>query len=128
MLIFVPLNIISITNVVINHFENHSYIMVKKENLKTFVIQQSDIDKAINYHLDKGGKDHRYLADCLEREMFYSYCWETIHRSVRPWNGFRKILNTVVDSLFCDMPSITIKTIAIDGAITFRTAQCNGVR
>jgi len=25
-------------------------------------------------------------------------------------------------------PSITIKTIAIDGAITFRTAQCNGVR
>lgn len=74
--------------------------MAKKENLKTFVIQQSDIDKAINYHLDKGGKDHRYLADCLEREMFYSYCWETIHRSVRPWDGFRKILNTVVDSLF----------------------------
>ena len=91
--------------------------MAKKENLKTFVIQQSDIDKAINYHLDKGGKDHRYLADCLEREMFYSYCWETIHRSVRPW-----------DSLFCNMPAITIKTIAIDGAITFRTAQCNGVR
>lgn len=102
--------------------------MAKKENLKTFVIQQSDIDKAINYHLDKGGKDHRYLADCLEREMFYSYCWETIHRSVRPWDGFRKILNTVVDSLFCDIPSITIKTIAIDSAITFRTAQCNGVR
>lgn len=50
--------------------------MAKKENLKTFVIQQSDIDKAINYHLDKGGKDHRHLADCLEREMFYSYCWE----------------------------------------------------
>lgn len=74
--------------------------MAKKENLKTFVIQQSDIDKAINYHLDKGGKDHRHLADCLEREMFYSYCWETIHRSVRPWDGFRKILNTVVDSLF----------------------------
>lgn len=49
--------------------------MAKKENLKTFVIQQSDIDKAINYHLDKGGKDHRHLADCLEREMFYSYCW-----------------------------------------------------
>lgn len=44
--------------------------MAKKENLKTFVIQQSDIDKAINYHLDKGGKDHRHLADCLEREMF----------------------------------------------------------
>ena len=86
--------------------------MAKKENLKTFVIQQSDIDKAINYHL----------------EMFYSYCWETIHRSVRPWDGFRKILNTVVDSLFCDMPAITIKTIAIDGVITFRTAQCNGVR
>lgn len=102
--------------------------MAKKENLKTFVIQQSDIDKAINYHLDKGGKDHRHLADCLKREMFYSYCWETIHRSVRSWDGFRKILNTVVDSLFCDMPSITIKTIAIDGAITFRTAQCNGVR
>ena len=44
--------------------------MAKKENLKTFVIQQSDIDKAINYHLDKGGKDHRHLADCLEREIF----------------------------------------------------------
>lgn len=102
--------------------------MAKKENLKTFVIQQSDINKAINYHLNKGDKDHRCLADCLEREMFYSYCWETIHRSVHPWDGFRKILNTVVDSLFCDMPSITIKTIAIDGAITFRTAQCNGVR
>lgn len=102
--------------------------MKKKENLKTFVIQQSDIDKAINYHLDKDGKDHRYLADCLEREMFYSYCWETIHRSVRPWDGFRKILNTVVDSLFCDKPLITIKIIAIDGAITFRTAQCNGLR
>lgn len=102
--------------------------MAKKENLKTFVIQQSDIDKAINYHLDKGGKDHRHLADYLEREMFYSYCWETIHCSVRPWDGFRKILNTVVDSLFCNMPSITIKTIAIDGTITFRTAQCNGVR
>ena len=102
--------------------------MAKKENLKTFVIQQSDIDKAINYHLDKGSKDHRHLADCLEREMFYSYCWETIHRSVRPGDGFRKILNTVVDSLFCDMPSIIIKTIAIDGTITFRTAQCNGVR
>lgn len=58
--------------------------MAKKENLKTFVIQQSDIDKAINYHLDKGSKDHRYLANCLECEMFYSYCWETIHRSVRP--------------------------------------------
>lgn len=102
--------------------------MAKKENLKTFVIQQSDIDKAINYHLNKGGKDHRYLVDCLEHEMFYSYCWETIHRSVRPWDGFRKILNTVVDSLFYDRPSITIKTIAIDGAITFRTAQCNGMR
>lgn len=102
--------------------------MATKKNLKTFVIQQSDIDKAINYHLDKGGKDHRHLADCLEHEMFYSYCWETIHRSVRPWDGFRKILNTVVDSLFCDMPAITIKTIAIDGAITFRTAQCNGLR
>lgn len=48
--------------------------MAKKKNLKTFVIQQSDIDKAINYHLDKGGKDHRHLTDCLEREMFYSYC------------------------------------------------------
>ena len=46
--------------------------MAKKENLKTFVIQQSDIDKAITYHLDKGGKVPRYLADCLEREMFYS--------------------------------------------------------
>lgn len=102
--------------------------MKKKENLKTFAIQQSDIDKAINYHLSKSGKDHRYLADCLEREMFYSYCLETIHLSVRPWDGFRKILNTVVDSLFCDKPSITIKTIAIDGAITFRTAQCNGLR
>ena len=102
--------------------------MAKKENLKTFVIQQSDIDKAINYHLDKRGKDHIHNANCLEREMFYSYCWETIHRTVRPWDSFRKILNTVVDSLFCDMPAITIKTIAIDGAITFRTAQCNGVR
>jgi hypothetical protein len=102
--------------------------MVKKENLKTFVIQQSDINKAINYHLNKGGKDHRYLADCLEQEMFYSYCWETIHRYVCPWNGFRKILNPVVDSLSCDMPAITIQTIAIDGTITFRTAQCNGVR
>lgn len=102
--------------------------MAKKENLKTFVIQQSDIDKAINYHLNKGGKDHRHLAYCLEREMFYSYCWETIHRYVRPGNGFRKILNTVVDSLSCDIPVITIQTIAIDGTITFRTAQCNGVR
>ena len=50
--------------------------MAKKENLKTLVIQQSDIDKAINYHLNKGDKDYRHLADCLEREMFYSYCWE----------------------------------------------------
>lgn len=102
--------------------------MAKKENLKTFVIQQSDIDKAINYHLDKGGRNHIYLADCLEREMFYSYCWETIHRSVRPWDGFRKILNPVVDSLFCDIPVITIQILAIDGTITFRTAQYNGVR
>ena len=54
--------------------------MAKKENLKEFVIQQSDIDKALKYHLAKAvshsnptSKDHSDLANHLNREEFYSY-------------------------------------------------------
>ena len=45
--------------------------MAKKENLKTFVIQQTDIDKAINYHLDKGenGEFKTYYTDGMKRYM-----------------------------------------------------------
>lgn len=60
--------------------------MAKKENLKEFVIQQSDIDKALKYHLAKAvshsnpkSKDHSDLANHLNCEEFYSYVIETVN-------------------------------------------------
>lgn len=106
-----------------------------KKNLKKFVIQQSDIDKALKYHLAKAinhsnttSKDHFELANHLNREEFYSYVIETVKRRVRPYDGFRKILKLVIDSLFCDKPSISIKMVDVKGGITYRTANCNGLK
>ena len=101
--------------------------MAKKENLKEFVIQQSDIDKALKYHLAKA-ISHSDLANHLNREEFYSYVIETVKRRVRPYDGFRKILEPVIDSLFCDKPSISIKMVDVEGGITYRTANCNGLK
>lgn len=109
--------------------------MAKKKNLKEFVIQQSDIDKALKYHLAKAishsnptSKDHSDLANHLNREEFYSYVIETVKRRIRPYDGFRKILEPVIDSLFCDKPSISIKMVDVEGGITYRTANCNGLK
>lgn len=109
--------------------------MAKKENLKEFIIQQSDIDKALKYHAAKAttsgeymGKCHADLANHLNKEEFYSYIIETVKTRVRPYDGFRKILEPVIDSLFCDKPKIIIKMVDIDGGITYRTANNNGVQ
>lgn len=106
--------------------------MAKKENLKEFIIQQSDIDKALSYHANKAttvvSKDHSDLAKMLNNEMFYSYVIETVKRRIRPYDGFRKILEPVIDSLFCDKPKIIIKMVDVDGGITYRTANNNGVQ
>ena len=54
--------------------------------------------------------------------------FETVKRRVRPYDGFRKILEPVIDSLFCDKPSISIKMVDVEGGITYRTANCNGLK
>lgn len=59
---------------------------------------------------------------------FYSYVIETVKRRARPYDGFRKILEPVIDSLFCDKPSISIKIVDVEGGITYRTANCNGLK
>lgn len=85
--------------------------MAKKEILKEFIINSSDIEKAINYHESKNEADHRILANYLREYRFYSYVIETFRRRVRPWDGFRKILSVVTDSLYCDKPKITVRYI-----------------
>lgn len=95
--------------------------------LKTFVLNQKDIDAAFAYHIKKGGNDHIFLASCLNSEKFYSYIYETVHKRVKPAPNFRKILKIVVDSLYCDRPQITIKTENNDDTNSFRIAECNGL-
>lgn len=103
--------------------------MAKKDIFKEFIVQQSDIDKAINYHRSKGGDDHVALIQMLTDEAFYSYCIETMRRRIKPYDGFRKILTVVVDSLYCDKPQITIKTVnGITHSTELRIAKNYGLR
>lgn len=103
--------------------------MAKKETKTNFIIQQSDIDKAMAYHINKGTTDHLALRDNLNNEEFYSYCFNTIKYRVRPYDGFRKILDAVIDSLYCEKPIIVIKTVdKITNETTYRNALNNGIR
>lgn len=85
--------------------------MAKKEIKKMFVVNASDIEKAINYHESKGDSSHKALANYLHGYEFYSYVIETFRLRVRPWDGFRKILSVVTDSLYEEKPVIMVRYI-----------------
>lgn len=85
--------------------------MAKKVQLQEFLVKQSDLDKALAYHLNKNTKEHDELARLINADELYSYCVETIRMHVKPYDGFRKILEPIVQSLFSDNPKIVITSV-----------------
>lgn len=39
-----------------------------------------------------------------------------------------RFLNLLQTACFCDKPSISIKMVDVEGGITYRTANCNGLK
>lgn len=96
--------------------------MAKKVQLQEFVIKQSDLDKALAYHLNKHTEEHDALARLINDDALYSYCIETIKMRVKPYDGFRKILEPIIQSLFSDNPTIIITSVnPIDNFTSRRT-------